>query len=47
MTPATLVGDIGGGALYLVVAILSAILNARSTGTGTVVDAAMPTALRI
>ena len=41
MTPATLVGDIGGGALYLVVGILSAILNARSTGKGTVVDAAI------
>lgn len=41
MTPATLVGDIGGGALYLVVGILSAILNARSTGKGTVVDTAI------
>lgn len=41
ITPATLVGDIGGGALYLVVGILSGILNARSTGKGTVVDAAI------
>ena len=37
----TLVGDIGGGALYLVVGMLAGILNARSTGKGTVVDAAI------
>lgn len=37
----TLVGDIGGGALYLAVGLLSGILNARSTGKGTVVDAAI------
>lgn len=41
ITPATLVGDIGGGALYLVVGMLSGILNARATGKGTVVDAAI------
>lgn len=41
ITPATLVGDIGGGALYLVVGILSGIINARATGRGTVVDAAI------
>nr|WP_319947166.1 CaiB/BaiF CoA-transferase family protein [uncultured Shimia sp.] len=41
ITPATLVGDIGGGALYLVVGILSGILNAKATGKGTVVDAAI------
>lgn len=41
ITPATLVGDIGGGALYLVVGLLSGILNARTTGRGTVVDAAI------
>lgn len=41
ISPATLVGDIGGGALYLTVGILSGILNARSTGRGTVVDAAI------
>lgn len=41
ITPATLVGDIGGGALYLVVGILSGILNAKTTGQGTVVDAAI------
>ncbi|MFY0617290.1 CaiB/BaiF CoA transferase family protein [Shimia sp.] len=41
ISPATLVGDIGGGALYLVIGILSGILNARATGHGTVVDAAI------
>lgn len=39
--PPTLVGDIGGGALYLVVGILSGILNAQKTGQGTIVDAAI------
>lgn len=39
--PSTLVGDIGGGALYLVVGVLSGILNAKNTGKGTVVDAAI------
>lgn len=41
LTPPTIVGDIGGGALYLVAGILSGILNAARTGTGTVVDAAI------
>ncbi|WP_093115381.1 CaiB/BaiF CoA transferase family protein [Salinihabitans flavidus] len=41
ITPATLLGDIGGGALYLVVGLLSGLLNARATGHGTVVDAAI------
>lgn len=41
MTPATLVGDIGGGANYLVIGILSGLLNAARTGKGTVVDAAI------
>lgn len=41
MTPATLVGDIGGGANYLVIGILSGLLNAAKTGKGTVVDAAI------
>ena len=40
-TPATLVGDIGGGAMYLAVGLLAGILNARATGAGTVVDAAI------
>lgn len=39
--PPTLVGDIGGGAMYLVVGMLAGILNARATGQGTVVDAAI------
>ncbi len=41
LTPATLVGDIGGGALYLVAGLLAGLLNAQSTGKGTVVDAAI------
>lgn len=40
-TPATLVGDIGGGAMYLVTGILAGMLNAQRTGQGTVVDAAI------
>lgn len=40
-TPPTLVGDIGGGALYLAVGMLAGILNARQSGKGTVVDAAI------
>lgn len=40
-TPPTLVGDIGGGAMYLAVGLLAGILNARATGKGTVVDAAI------
>jgi len=39
--PPTLVGDVGGGALYLVVGVLAGILNAKSSGKGTVVDAAI------
>jgi len=41
MPPPTLVGDVGGGALYLVAGILAGLLNARQTGEGTVVDAAI------
>lgn len=40
-TPPTLVGDIGGGALYLAVGMLAGILSARQSGKGTVVDAAI------
>lgn len=40
-TPATLVGDIGGGAMYLVAGILAGLINAQRTGKGTVVDAAI------
>jgi alpha-methylacyl-CoA racemase len=39
--PLNLVGDYGGGALYLVTGLLAAIISARTTGTGQVVDAAM------
>ncbi|VVM60086.1 Acetyl-CoA:oxalate CoA-transferase [Pseudomonas fluorescens] len=40
-SPITLIGDIGGGALYLAIGLLAGILNARTTGKGTVVDAAI------
>lgn len=40
-TPATLVGDIGGGAMYLVAGLLAGLINAQRTGQGTVVDAAI------
>ena len=40
-TPPTLVGDIGGGALYLVTGILAGVMAARSGRGGTVVDAAI------
>ncbi len=39
--PLNLVGDFGGGSLYLVMGLLSAMLNARITGQGQVVDCAM------
>ncbi len=39
--PLNLVGDYGGGALYLVTGLLAAIIAARATGVGQVVDAAM------
>lgn len=39
--PPTLVGDIGGGALYLTIGILAGVLRARETGKGSVVDAAI------
>jgi alpha-methylacyl-CoA racemase len=39
--PPTLVGDIGGGAMYLAVGLLAGILNSRTSGKGTVVDAAI------
>lgn len=41
MVPPTLIGDIGGGALYLALGVLAGVLNARATGQGTVVDAAI------
>jgi|TARA_B110000908_G_scaffold172147_1_gene237971 alpha-methylacyl-CoA racemase len=37
--PPTLIGDVGGGALHLVVGLLAAALNAKKTHCGQVVDA--------
>jgi alpha-methylacyl-CoA racemase len=39
--PLNLIGDLGGGALYLVIGVLAARASARVTGKGDVVDAAM------
>ncbi len=39
--PVNLVGDFGGGSLYLALGVLAALMHARSTGEGQVVDAAM------
>lgn len=41
LAPPSLVGDIGGGALYLAVGVLAAAVSARQTGQGQVVDAAI------
>ncbi len=41
LPPLNLVGDFGGGALYLAVGVLAALLEARASGQGQVVDAAM------
>src|SRR6202008_1010322 len=41
MAPPTLVGDLGGGALYLAMGVLAALLSARATGAGQVIDAAI------
>jgi alpha-methylacyl-CoA racemase len=41
MFPGNLVGDFGGGSTYLVIGILAALLEARVSGTGQVVDAAI------
>jgi alpha-methylacyl-CoA racemase len=41
MAPPTLVGDLGGGALYLAMGLLAALLSARQTGVGQVIDAAI------
>ena len=38
---ANLLGDFGGGSLYLVVGVLAAVIEARSSGRGQVVDAAI------
>ena len=39
--PLTLVGDFGGGALYLAMGVLAGIISARSTGRGQVIDCSM------
>lgn len=39
--PLNLVGDYGGGSMFLVVGVLSALLQRQRTGQGTTVDAAM------
>ncbi|MCZ8261560.1 MAG: CaiB/BaiF CoA-transferase family protein [Beijerinckiaceae bacterium] len=39
--PLNLVGDLGGGALYLAMGLLAALLRARQTGEGQVVDCAI------
>jgi alpha-methylacyl-CoA racemase len=39
--PLNLAGDFGGGSLYLALGVVSAVLEARSSGRGQVVDAAM------
>ncbi len=39
--PLNLVGDYGGGSLYLVMGVLAALLSAQRTGQGQVVDAAI------
>ena len=40
-TSPTLLGDVGGGAMYLVAGVLAGLLSASRTGKGTVVDAAI------
>ncbi len=39
--PLNLIGDFGGGSLFLVIGILAALLEARTSGKGQVVDAAI------
>ncbi|AMO25516.1 CaiB/BaiF CoA-transferase family protein [Ramlibacter solisilvae] len=41
ITPPSLLGDVGGGALYLALGLLAAIMSARATGEGQVIDAAI------
>jgi len=39
--PLNLVGDFGGGSMFLVTGILAALLKAEKTGHGEIIDAAM------
>jgi alpha-methylacyl-CoA racemase len=41
VVPLNLIGDFGGGALYLAMGILAAVIEARKSGKGQVVDAAI------
>lgn len=41
LVPPSLVGDVGGGAMYLTVGLLAGVMSARATGCGQVVDAAI------
>lgn len=41
MPPLNLVGDFGGGALYLAFGLLAGVIHARATGQGQVIDCAM------
>jgi acetyl-CoA hydrolase len=41
VTPPSLIGDIGGGGMYLAVGVLAGIMHARAGGEGQVVDAAI------
>lgn len=41
MVPPSLIGDIGGGALYLAVGVLAGVMHARQTGQGQVIDASI------
>lgn len=41
IVPLSLIGDFGGGGMYLAFGMLAGIIHARMTGTGQVVDAAM------
>lgn len=41
LVPPSLVGDVGGGSMYLAVGLLAGVMHARLTGCGQVVDAAI------
>lgn len=41
VVPLNLIGDFGGGALYLAMGVLAAVIEARASGEGQVVDAAI------
>lgn len=41
VVPLNLIGDFGGGTLYLAMGVLAAVISARTTGKGQVVDAAI------